>query len=238
MSHDRRDDRGTISLTFAGAMRAACLGACLGMACAAGTARAQTSGNLTLVSEYAVRGVSLGAGRPALQLRIDHDAPGGWYAGGFVTPAVLGEAHRQAEYIVYGGRAGQLPSGLSWDAGISRAAFTRDHDYDYLEFHAGLALDRASARLLVSPAYYGADPSAYLDLNAFYPLDERWRLTAHAGLMHGFGDDPGTRADLRLGLAATLGDLSLQLGWQTLLRPAGMGPPRARALSASAGLRF
>jgi hypothetical protein len=134
--------------------------------------------------------------------------------------------------------AGRLPSGLSWDAGISRATFSRDHEYDYDEVHAGLALDRASARLFLSPAYYGADPSAYLDLNAFQPLAERLRLTFHAGLMHSFGGDAGTRADLRLGLAATLGDLTLQLGWQTLLREAGKGPPRARALTGSAGIRF
>jgi uncharacterized protein (TIGR02001 family) len=211
--------------------------ACLALACAAWPALAQTSGNLTLVSEYAVRGISLGAGHPALQLRVDHDAADGWYVGGFLSPATLGDG-RQTEAIVYGGRAARLPSGLSWDAGISRASFSRDHEYDYHEFHAGLALDRASARLFLSPAYYGADRSAYLDLNAFHPLDERLRLTFHAGLLHIFGDKSDTHADLRVGLAATLGDCTLQLGWQTLLREAGKGPPRARALTGSAGIRF
>jgi uncharacterized protein (TIGR02001 family) len=214
--------------------------ACLSLACAAGPAAAQTSGNVALVSEYAVRGISLGAGHPAVQLRIDHDAPGGWYAGGFVSPATLGGDRRQTELIVYGGRAGRLPSGLSWDAGISRASFLRDRQYDYLEFHAGLALDRASMRLSVSPAYYGEARSAYLDLNAFHPLDERLRLTFHAGLLHTFGyeGETASRADLRVGLAATLGDCTLQLGWQALLREAGKGPPRARALTGSAGFRF
>jgi uncharacterized protein (TIGR02001 family) len=214
--------------------------ACLLLACAACPAAAQTSGNLTLVSEYAVRGISLGDGDPALQLRLDHDAPGGWYAGGFLSPVVLAvpdEHRRQAELIVYGGRAGRLPSGMTWDAGVSRFAFSRGHEYDYAEFHAGLALDRASVRLFLSPAYYGRDRSAYLDLNAFHPLDERVRLTFHAGLLHSFGDTHD-RADLRVGLAATLGDCTLQLGLQTLLRESGNGPPRARALTASAGIRF
>jgi uncharacterized protein (TIGR02001 family) len=232
MSLDRRSDSRTTPLSTRG-VRAA---ACLSLACAAWPAAAQTSGNLSLVSEYAVRGISLGA-HPALQLRVDHDAPGGWYLGGFVSPATLGDGS-QTGLIAYGGRAGRLPSGLSWDAGVSRASFSRDHEYDYYEVHAGLALDRASARLFLSPAYYGADPSAYLDLNAFQPLGDRLRLTFHAGLMHSFGGDAGTRADLRLGLAATLGDLTLQLGWQTLLREAGKGPPRARALTGSAGIRF
>jgi uncharacterized protein (TIGR02001 family) len=232
MSLDRRNDSRTSPLIPRG-LRAL---ACLSLACAAWPAAAQTSANLALVSEYAVRGISLGA-HPALQLRVDHDAPGGWYLGGFLSPATLGD-RRQAEAIVYGGRAGQLPSGLTWDAGISRASFSRDHEYDYYEFHAGLALDRASARLFLSPAYYGENRSAYLDLNAFHPLGERLRLTFHAGLLHSFGDDTDTRADLRVGLAATLGDVSLQLGWQTLLREAGNGPPRARALTGSAGIRF
>jgi uncharacterized protein (TIGR02001 family) len=233
MSLDRRNDSRTSPLSARG-VRAA---ACLSLACAAWPAAAQTSGNLSLVSEYAVRGISLGTGHPALQLRVDHDTPGGWYLGGFVSPVTVAGSS-QAEAILYGGRAGRLPSGLSWDAGVSRAAFSRDHEYDYHEFHAGLALDRASARLFLSPAYYGADPSAYLDLNAFQPLGERLRLTFHAGLMHSFGGDADTHADLRLGLAATLGDFTLQLGWQTLLREAGKGPPRARALTGSAGIRF
>ena len=37
---------------------------------------AQTGADLTLVSEYAMRDVSLYA-HPALQLRVDHDADGG-----------------------------------------------------------------------------------------------------------------------------------------------------------------
>jgi uncharacterized protein (TIGR02001 family) len=236
MSPDRRNDSRTFPLVAAPGVRAACVL----LACAACPAAAQTSGNLTLVSEYAVRGISLGDGDPALQLRVDHDAPGGWYAGGFVSPVVLAapdEHRRQAELIVYGGRAGRLPSGMTWDAGVSRAAFSRGHEYDYYEFHAGVALDRASVRLFLSPSYYGRDRSAYLDLNAFHPLDERVRLTFHAGLLHSFGE-ANDRADLRVGLAATLGDWTLQAGLQTLLRESGNGPPRARALTGSVGLRF
>lgn len=234
MSPDHRHDRQCFSLT------AACLGLglFLSLVCAAGPACAQTSGSLSLVSEYAVRGISLSGGRPALQLRIDHDMADGWYAGGFASPAKL-DGDRQAGLVLYGGRAGSLPSGLSWDAGLGRAVFLSSHEYDYTEFHAGIALDQASASLFVSPAYYGSEPSAYLDLNAFHPLGERLRLTFHAGLLHRFGAyaGPRDRADLRLGLASTFGDCTVQLGWQTLLR-AGGNIPRARALSGSVGIRF
>jgi uncharacterized protein (TIGR02001 family) len=211
---------------------------CLCLVCAAVPAAAQTSGSVGVVSEYAVRGISLGA-HPALQLRIEHDLIDGWYLGGFASPATLG-GRQQAELIVYGGRAGQLPSGLSWDAGAHRVTFLREHQYDYIEFHAGLALDRASLRLFLSPAYYGDERTAYLDLNAFHPLDERWRLTLHAGRLHVFGYDGGAsgRTDLRLGLAASFGDCSVDFGWQTVLHTQAGGPPRARGLSGSASIRF
>jgi uncharacterized protein (TIGR02001 family) len=52
---------------------------------AAPAALAQTSADLSVVSEYAMRGVSLGR-NPAVQLRVDHDFDGGWYAGTFGSP--------------------------------------------------------------------------------------------------------------------------------------------------------
>lgn len=235
MSNDRRDSPCFPLAVARGALAAACLG----LAGAAIPASAQTSGSLELLSEYAVRGISLSAGHPVVQLRIDHDLEDGWYAGGFASPATLRE-RRQAQLLFYGGRAGRLASGLSWDAGVSRTTFLRDREYGYTEFHAGLALDRASIRLFLSPAYYGDERTAYLDLNAFHPLDERLRLTFHAGVLHTFGAyaGPRDRGDLRIGLASSFGDCTVQLGWQMLLRAEHGGPPRARALTGSAGVRF
>ena len=204
-------------------------------------ANAQTSASLTLVSEYGARGISLSAGHPALQLRVDHDAAGGWYLGGFASPVTLGESGRQGELVAYGGRAGRLDAGLSWDLGVKRTVFLRDRHYDYHEFYAGLSSERLGARLFLSPAYYGQEASAYLDLNGARPLDERFTLTAHAGLLHTFGGrgpDARDRADIGIALAATFGDCTVQLGWQTLLRAADGELPRARALSASASIRF
>jgi uncharacterized protein (TIGR02001 family) len=208
------------------------------LSCAA-PARGQTSADLTLVSTYTARGVALTT-RPAPQLRVDHDADGGWYAGGFASPVTL-DGRDQGQLIAYGGRAQRLTSTLSWDAGISRTMFLRDGWYDYHEFYAGLVLGSASARIFYSPAYYGAGRSAYLDLNQAWPLGERLRLAAHAGLLHPFGDVYGTareRVDLRLALAMDVGDCSLQLGWQTQSHAYLHGAARPRALSASASLRF
>ena len=69
-----------------------------------------------------------------------------------------------------------------------------------LEACAGIGADRASARLSLSPSYYDAGRSACLELNGFRPLDERWRLTGQAGLLHwlcGYGAAVRTRIGLR-----------------------------------------
>ena len=233
--HDRQPSFPAPALTGA---RACCLAALA--ACAlARAACAQTSADITLVSEYSVRGVSLGP-HPALQLRVDHDADGGWYAGAFASPVTL-YGHRQGQLIVYGGRALPLTSGLSWDAGISRTAFLRNRHDDYFEFYAGLALERASARLSYAPTSYNAGRTAYLDLNGGIPLAERVSLALHAGLLRTFGTyyrEARDRTDLRATLAFDTGDWRLQAGWQTLVNAADTEIPRARALVASISRRF
>jgi uncharacterized protein (TIGR02001 family) len=207
------------------------------------TARSQTSYDLTLTSEYAARGAALDT-RPALQLRVEHDAEtaryAGWYVGGFASPAtIVGRA--QGQLIAYAGRAQQLTSTLSWDVGVTRTAFTRDGALNYHEFYSSLAVQRASVRLFYSPAYYGEGRSAYLDLNGAWPLNERLRLALHAGLLHPIDDEGGAEAnggDVRIALGTDIGDVSVEAGWQVKAHAYLAGTPPARALTASASLRF
>lgn len=209
------------------------------MLCLAGTARAQTSAEVALVSQAVLRGAALGT-RPALQLRVDHDTDSGWYAGAFASSATLHERD-QGQLVVYGGRAARLTPDLSWDAGASRTVFLRDREYDYHEFYAGLALPRASARLFYSPSFYGNGRSVYLDLSSSYPLADHLRLATHAGWLHAFGDYYGrtpNRLDARLSLAYDSGDYSLQLGLQVQHHAFLPGAVRARALTASVSRHF
>jgi uncharacterized protein (TIGR02001 family) len=206
---------------------------------AATTAKGQTSGDLTFATAYTTRGVALST-RPVLQLRVEHDTDAGWYAGGFATPVTL-EDRTQGQLVAYGGRAQRLSSTLSWDAGVTRTAFLRDGYRSYTEFYAGLALGRLSARLFYSPSYYGEARTAYLDLNGAWPLGDRLRLAAHAGLLHPFGDYLGTtrdRGDARLALVTDVGDYSVEVGLQTQWRAYVPGARRAPALTASASLHF
>jgi len=233
MSLDRRRDHHPRSL--AGAVLLA--GAALAWP---QPAAAQTSAALALASSYDARGIALSR-HPVAQLRVDHDADDGWYVGGFASPVNLGPGSAQGQLIAYAGRASQLASGLSWDAGVSQTLFLRDGRYDYREFYAGLATDHASARIFLSPAYYGEGRSAYLDLNGFRPLSERVRFTVHAGLLHAvdaYREAARNRVDVRVALTLDLDEWQLQAGLQTLLHAGDDRVARAHALAASATLRF
>lgn len=213
--------------------------ACLVVLLLGRSACAQTGADVSVVSEYAMRGLSLGP-HPVLQLRVDHDTEGGWYAGAFASPVTL-YGHAQGQLIVYGGRARTLSPGLSWDAGVRRTSFLRFDRYDYHEFYAGLTRDATSVRLSYSPAYYDAGRTAYVELNGGVDLAERATLALHGGVQHAFDPHRGEardRADLRAAVAVDLDDWRVQAGVQALVHGAGGDLPRARAVFAGASLRF
>lgn len=210
----------------------------------AGTAHGQTSYDLTLASQYAARGALLDD-RPALQVRVEHDVEtarfAGWYVGGFASPIII-EGRAQGQLIAYAGRAQRLTSTLSWDAGVTRTAFTRDGgDADYHEFYAGLALPRANVRLFYSPAYYGEGRTVYLDLNGGYAINDDVHVSVHAGYLHPFGTYPGAAgggADLRIALGTEIGPVNVEAGWQVKSHAYFADAKGAPALTASASLRF
>lgn len=219
---------------------------CLGASAVA--AHAQTSADLTLVSAYTARGLTL-APHPAAQLRVEHDFDAGWYAGAFASPVLL-DGRRQGQLIAYGGVARRITSALSWDAGVTRTAFLRDGASDYHEFYAGLTWQRLNARLSVSPSYYGEGRTAYLDLTGGQPLTDRLSVALHAGWLHPFGgyeETPGEPApgsaprngvDARAALVYDVGDWTLQAGVQAGSRAYLAGVARARALTVGASLHF
>lgn len=219
--------------------------------CLADPARAQTSADLTLVSEYAVRGIALSS-QPTIQLRVDRDTDAGWYGGGFASRVTVND-RAQGQFIVYAGRAQRLSSTMSWDVGVMRSLFLRDAALNFHEFYAGLSLQRASVRVFYSPAYYGQMQSAYLDVSSAYPLADHVSLAAHGGLLHAFGDDAHVygsvyggsyeraarnRMDVRLLLAADAGDFSWQAGWQGVWHAYVHGLRRARGVTASVTRHF
>lgn len=179
---------------------------------AAGTASAQVSGSVSLVSNYVYRGVSLSNDNPETQVNLNADFDSGWFAGAFASPIDLPSTHGQA--VAYGGYARQWTSDLSWEAGLSETAYTGGGSQDYTEAFVGLSSDRLNGRLYYSPNYLGQSVhSIYGELNFNLPLGESVRLIAHAGYLsipQGGQTGSASHGDERVGLAYHVGDWNLQ----------------------------
>jgi uncharacterized protein (TIGR02001 family) len=220
------------------AVRLACAAA--GML-AASSAQAQIGASVALSSDYSARGISLSRGHPSFQLRIDYDAAHGWYGGAFATPEASPDGAGDGQLIGYAGYARRLPSGMSWEVGATKVAFLHDAEYNYHELYAGVSLDRVAARLSLSPAYYGGRRTAYAEANGFYPLREHLRLTGHVGVLYGLGGEGDRfhdRVDVRLALAADIGNCNLELAWVASQPRPGGEVKAAQVLALSAGYAF
>jgi uncharacterized protein (TIGR02001 family) len=239
MSHDRSPDKPQpLARTLGLAIME-----CVALASAASTAQpahAQAGVSASVASEYSARGMSLSQGRLAPQLRVDYDGSHGWYAGAVASRVAFPYSEAKVQLIAYGGYGRRLSSGLAWEAGVLHAALRPDREYQYHEFYAGVARDRVEGRLYYSPSYYGGGKSVYGEVNASWPLRERFTLIGHLGLLHPFGnnhEDARKRLDLRLGLGLEVGHCNFQLA-VLASAPRRRGPEAARALALSATYAF
>jgi uncharacterized protein (TIGR02001 family) len=215
----------------------------------AGTAVAQVSGRIALVSDYRFRGASLSDGDPALQASVAYDASGGWYAGVFASSVRIESGRSgsdrsgstsgtQLQLQPYAGYARRIDASTSWDVGVAYAAFLGNTDYDYPELHLGISRGRFSARLYYAPEYFGiSSPVYYAEVDGAFPLSPRWRLLAHVGWLHrsASGEEDyyleRHRFDGRVAFAWTLAAFDLQVAWVFSDGQAGRYPayPGARA---------
>lgn len=185
----------------------------------AGTACSQTTVSLKVESDFIFRGVSLSGGRPDASLSVDWDSTGGGYAGGSATTVEFDPGQRRAALLAYIGYVRRAEPGLAWEVGATGAAFGADSRYDYGEAFVGVIARRWTARVYLSPSYFGSGvPSAYVELNGGIPLTSVWSLSAHAGALAPIGitspdDSRRPRLDVRLGVGAAMGPWELHLAW-------------------------
>ncbi|HJW12985.1 MAG TPA: TorF family putative porin [Albitalea sp.] len=197
--------------------RVAALALLAGMAT---SASAQTAASVTVESDYRFRGVSLSNLKPDLRVNLAHDDASGWYAGASGTRVQLDSQQRQAALFVYGGFARRALPGLAWEIGATAAHLGDGSRYDYGELFGGVIGQRWNARAYVSPSYFGSGTrTLYAELNGGLPLVPPLRLFGHVGalwrLSGGPSDDASRRArsDVRVGLAAGVDAVELQLAW-------------------------
>jgi uncharacterized protein (TIGR02001 family) len=200
---------------------------------AASSASAQVAFDVSVASDNDFRGNSLSDRTAVVAVSAAFDHPDGWFAGGLVSEARFRSDDRNTPQLVTdAGYAHRLSSGLSWEAGATATFFPNASIYNYAEVFAGLAADTWSARLYLSPDYYGQNfRSEYLEFNVTHPLGERLRLTGHVGVQHGDAAvhyASTTTFDVRFGVGAQFGFGQVQLDWVQTNRVGYLEPVSGR----------
>lgn len=203
--------------------------ACIALAItllSASPARAGVGGRLSVASEDMFRGRSISAGRPTMSLDLAYDDARGPYAGVQAKGVLAGGfAPRALSAQAYAGYATRIGSALILDAGLNHTRFSRysslERKTGYSEVHVGLADNRSSARVSLSPDWLGrGNVTAYGEIGRQVALSDRWALALHGGLFLWLSDGrpptvPQLRYDTRLTLSRRLGRVRLDAGWTT-----------------------
>jgi uncharacterized protein (TIGR02001 family) len=197
------------------ALFSALLTAVMALACT--TASAQTSGNVSVVSNYLFRGFTRSNGHPAPQLSLAYDSPSGWYAGAFASGVDIQGDSGHTQLIGYGGYAQKWSTSVSWEFGATQTTYQQFAKNNYAEVFTGLTSENFSGRVYYSPNYLGESiPSLYTEVNAHYPLEEHLQLLAHVGHLHvpsGNATLAASRFDSSVGIGATMKNWSIQLAY-------------------------
>jgi len=191
---------------------------------------AQVSGDITLQSDYRLRGHSISSGDPVAMLDLSYDHPSGLYLNGSVI-GVLREGDAALLETVGGiGYAKRLTPTLSLDGGFSRTeyrdAYGLDYPVDYNEVYVGLYGRNVSGHLYYSPDYYYRGVrTLYGELETSKELTNKLRLSAHGGVldyvdMPAGWPRPKTQYDWRLAASRQLGPVD----FRAALTGGGPGP--------------
>jgi uncharacterized protein (TIGR02001 family) len=172
------------------------------MATAAGTAAAEGefSANVALTTDYVWRGVSQANEDIALQGGFDY-TNGMFYAGVWASNVDFqNPGGTSLEIDLYGGVAGELANGISWDLGFIYYGYpdTGEDDLDFYELTAALGYEfEGGFGLGGSLAWDPDNKSVYVEAAASYALSEALSLDATLG-NYSF-DDGGDYTNWSLG---------------------------------------
>lgn len=188
------------------------------------------SGNVAVTTDYRFRGVSLSGGDPAIQggATLAHDS--GFYVGTWASSIQGGALYGEMELDAFGGWAGDLADGLTFDIGLLRYIYpTKDTGpADYWEPYTSLAFNLGPARAKVGAAYaweqdsLGGSDNLYLYSNLDVGIPSTpLTLSGHLGYTDGVlapdilaGGTEDTGWDWSLGASATVfGNLSASVAY-------------------------
>jgi uncharacterized protein (TIGR02001 family) len=186
------------------------------IAVTAAPAAAQVGAAVSIFSDERFRGYSLSQERPVAILDLSYDAPSGLY--GVVSGSVVAardEGVRPLGLQLNGGYAKRLNSVLTFDVGATHSTYSHYSGIggarSYTEVYAGIGGRSVSARLSVSPDYFGAGSTVHGEVNGHFSLAKDLSVAGDLGLLvllgHGYSSHPVY--DARLGVDRTFGRFSL-----------------------------
>lgn len=193
-----------------------------------GAAFSEISGNVTLATDYAFRGVSQTDNQMALQGGFDWAHDSGFYVGTWasnVAPSFfLGPTDPQLEVDLYAGYSGEA-GGFGYDLGVARYNYPGASDSNTTEIYVGGSYGLSDSVSASATFYYSnelnfvAVPESawYLDLGAEAALPRDVTLAAHIGFSDGDAYDPtkgglaSDYVDYSIGVSKEIGGLGLDL---------------------------
>lgn len=180
------------------------------------------TGNLSLVSDYAFRGVSQTNEDPAIQGGFDYAHTSGFYLGTWASN-VDGGLYPGAslEWDFYGGYSGKISDDLSYNVGLLKYYYPgNDIDADTLEAYGGVTWKWLNVKLSysLSDSLFGvqdSDGSTYLEANANFELGSGFMLGLHVGDTNVKGPNGGglDYTDWKIGVTKEIGGFNVGLAY-------------------------
>ena len=148
--------------------------------------RAQAAAELSLQTDYRIRGYSRSSGQPALSLALSYDDRTGAYLGTSVTGAWVDDSPRLVAMQGYAGYAAQITPSVSVDAGVIQTHYSARDGFrgatNYTEFYLGALARHVSAHIFVSPDYNGTGLATfYAQVEGQVDLIDSLSLDLHVG---------------------------------------------------------
>ncbi len=180
------------------------------------------SGNLSLVSDYAFRGVSQTNEDPAIQGGFDYAHASGFYLGTWASN-VDGGLYPGAslELDLYGGYSGKISEDLSYNVGLLKYYYPGNSiDADTLEAYAGATWKWLNVKISysLSDSLFGvqdADGSTYIEANANFELPAGFMLALHYGDTNVTGPNSAglDYSDWKIGVTKEIGGFNVGLAY-------------------------
>lgn len=164
--------------------RASLLAAAMIAAAGTATAEGEFSGNVALSTDYVWRGVSQTNGDMAISGGFDY-SNGMFYAGTWASNIDFDDgSDANVELDFYGGLAGELASGISWDVGVIYYVYpdSEDSDLDFVELKGALGYAFDAGLSVGGEVYFDPDnENLYLQATAGYAFGENFSVDGSVG---------------------------------------------------------